>query len=542
VGVPGGIPNRTTIFADVTKAPYSADNTGAKDASTAINNAIAACPANQVVYLPAGNYKISNPISFNFKQGVTLRGAGNSTVLVADPNLTAYQLIHVGAGTSTTTGPFVNQVNWTGGYAQGSNVITLSSVANYKVGQLIYLTQTDDPSLVWTDSSSTQNIKQVTSITAISGNNVTIFPPLFWTQWSASRKPVCQNFGAPSYQCSLCGLESFKVDMSTTVNTTVGIFIEQAYACWLTNVYINKVHNYGTVVSSSCCLQFNRDTWWDAQLHVQNCGGLVFYTAVSSSLIEDNIIYRNAPGMEIDGGSSGNAFLYNAMIDNYSDFVGQSGHVQEYAFDGNHAPHNCMNLWEGNYGADFINDGYHGSGSHFTIFRNRFHGTNEEGLIENSRCLDLCKWSLYNNVVGNVLGTTGLSNVYDERTQNYSGLTDRVILRFGYPNMGNGDYTSIRPYSTDKVNALDLAVRPSSEINNGQVGTTLLTGNWDSIHNMIVWDPSITNHALPNSYYYSSKPAYFNSLAWPPFDPANPGSASVNSIPAGYRYTYGTNP
>ncbi len=93
--------------------------------------------------------------------------------------------------------------------------------------------------------------------------------------------------------------------------------------------------------------------------------------------------------MEINGGSSGNVFLYNAMIDNYSDFVGDPGHVQEYAFDGNHAPHNCMNLWEGNYGADFINDGYHGSGSHFTIFRNRFHGTNEEGLTENSRCLDL---------------------------------------------------------------------------------------------------------------------------------------------------------
>jgi hypothetical protein len=542
VGVPGGIPNRTTIFANVTQSPYKADNTGKTDASAAINNAIAACPSGQVVYLPAGTYKLSQPISFGFANGITLRGAGNSTVLVPDPGLSAYQLISLGADTlnwgTTGTKPYTNQVNWTAGYAQGSNVITLSSTANYKVGQLIYLTQTDDPTLVWTDSSSTQNIKQITRITAINGNNVTISPALFWTQWKASLSPIAQNFGSLSYQASLCGLESFKIDMSGTSSITTAIFIEQCYACWMTNIFINKSRNEAVVVEQSCNLQFNRDTIWDAQLYAENCGGLMFYNAVSSSLIEDNIVYKNFPGMEINGGSSGNAFLYNVMID---DYCSEAPNLQGYAFDGNHAAHNCMNLWEGNYGANFINDGYHGSGSHFTIFRNRFHGTNEEGLTENSKCVDLDKWSLYNNVVGNVLGTTGFSNVYDERGLNYSD-NDRLILRFGYPNMGNGDYTSTRPYSTDEVNALDLAVRPTSETNNGQVGTTIVTGNWDSVHNMIVWDPTIANHTLPNSYYYPSKPAYFNSLTWPPFDPTNPGAASVNSIPAGYRYTHGTDP
>jgi hypothetical protein len=49
--------------------------------------------------------------------------------------------------------------------------------------------------------------------------------------------------------------------------------------------------------------------------------------------------------------------------------------------------------------------------------------------------------------------------------------------------------------------------------------------------------------------YYSSKPAYFNSLAFPPFDPTNPGNttaanvpAGAKVIPAGYRFLYGTDP
>ncbi len=82
VGVPGGIPNRTKIFADVTQSPYRADKTGTSDASAKIQAAIEACPENQVVYLPAGTYRIDKPIDFRQKKKITLRGAGTSTLLV----------------------------------------------------------------------------------------------------------------------------------------------------------------------------------------------------------------------------------------------------------------------------------------------------------------------------------------------------------------------------------------------------------------------------------------------------------------------------
>src|SRR5882762_9499923 len=72
-GVPGGIPNRTTICATL--------NPGASTAQ--INSAIASCPGDQVVKLNAGTYSLSTGIVFNNKNNVTLRGAGaNQTFLI----------------------------------------------------------------------------------------------------------------------------------------------------------------------------------------------------------------------------------------------------------------------------------------------------------------------------------------------------------------------------------------------------------------------------------------------------------------------------
>ncbi len=59
---------------NVTQAPYSADNTGASDVTTALQNAInAGSSAGKAVYLPSGSYKISAPLALN---NVTVEGAG----------------------------------------------------------------------------------------------------------------------------------------------------------------------------------------------------------------------------------------------------------------------------------------------------------------------------------------------------------------------------------------------------------------------------------------------------------------------------------
>ena len=114
-GVPGGIPNRTTVCAIL--------NPGATAAQ--INSAIANCPSGQVVFLNAGTYNLSAQLIFNNKSNVTLRGAGaDQTKLIftagggcrsgntANICLTNAESNWVGGPTHTA--------NWIGGYAKGT--------------------------------------------------------------------------------------------------------------------------------------------------------------------------------------------------------------------------------------------------------------------------------------------------------------------------------------------------------------------------------------------------------------------------------------
>jgi hypothetical protein len=57
--IPDGIPNRTTLCATINAPTYG---NGSTNATTAIQNALDNCPANQVGYLPAGTYRINGSL------------------------------------------------------------------------------------------------------------------------------------------------------------------------------------------------------------------------------------------------------------------------------------------------------------------------------------------------------------------------------------------------------------------------------------------------------------------------------------------------
>jgi hypothetical protein len=78
VGIPGGIPNRTTICANIKNAPYNAVGDGVTDDSSAITAAIAACPVGQVVYIPAGTYRAGITVN----KGVVIRGDGAQKTII----------------------------------------------------------------------------------------------------------------------------------------------------------------------------------------------------------------------------------------------------------------------------------------------------------------------------------------------------------------------------------------------------------------------------------------------------------------------------
>ena len=129
-GIPGGIPNRTTVCATVSP---SNDTTGATDTIT-INNAIHGCGSNQVVQLSAGTF-YSNGITFGIPavNNVTLRGAGpDKTTIIGLGLLSCGQwgYICIKGNPGWAKGyPRGASTAWTGGYSQGTNVITVGSSA-----------------------------------------------------------------------------------------------------------------------------------------------------------------------------------------------------------------------------------------------------------------------------------------------------------------------------------------------------------------------------------------------------------------------------
>src|SRR5438309_8818701 len=104
-GIPGGIPNRTTICATL--------NPGATAAQ--INSAIAACPSGQVVFLNAGTYNLTG-IDFAQHSNVTLRGAGpDQTILkfTANTGCSGLNADVCVQGSFNWTGSQQNLTTWT---------------------------------------------------------------------------------------------------------------------------------------------------------------------------------------------------------------------------------------------------------------------------------------------------------------------------------------------------------------------------------------------------------------------------------------------
>ena len=60
-------------------------------------------------------------------------------------------------------------------------------------------------------------------------------------------------------------------------------------------------------------------------------------------------------------------------------------------------------------------------------------------------------------------------------------------------------------------------------------------GNFDYLTDSQVWEPTISDHVIPSSYYLSGKPAFFGSRAWPWVQPDNT-TQQIYSLPARDRY------
>ncbi len=510
VGVPGGIPNRTTIFTTL--------NAGATAAQ--INNAIANCPSNQVVKLGAGAFNLSSTLSLT-KSGVTLRGSGTNTILNPSHNDT---IIDIGSYSDFDAG-----VSITSGYAKGATNLTVSSTSGLAVGNMVRLSQVIDQSIMWsTDGDTVRAIAQQVQVKAINGKVVTIWPPLHYGLTPANT-PLMHKFGGATTE--FCGVEDLVVN-GVGRTTVWGLVIANTLGCWVKNVETRKINNYHIYTFYNVFLEFTKVFINDSPDYEPNHGGILLGNGAgyssSSVAIYDCIFNKVLPGIEVNGGSSGCVIAYNYIRDPRYQTTAQS-----IGLDMNHGPQCMMNLYEGNIVNQISSDGYFGGSAYDTLLRNWSTGWTETFTNYNSRPLFLAHWTIGYNVIGNVFGITNFTPDIVYETSKDSDFATSSIYMFGYP--GTFSYSTTRPpYSVrDKYIALDLNV----------TNTMILHGNWESKTKTVTWASSIPDRSIPDSLYLTSKPAWFGTLTWPPVEPARGyTNLSFTSIPAGYRYINGIDP
>ena len=145
-GVPGGVPTRTTICANISAATYG---NGSSDATSGIQTAINNCPVNQVVLLGPGTFRISSgPIRLN--KGVVLRGMGPTQTTLNAPDGTDQAVVVLGYQWDSTGG----STNLTADAVKGTSSVTVASTAGFVVGNLVYVDKTTDSALTWWSATS----------------------------------------------------------------------------------------------------------------------------------------------------------------------------------------------------------------------------------------------------------------------------------------------------------------------------------------------------------------------------------------------------
>jgi hypothetical protein len=526
-GLPGGIPSRTTICATVTQAPYSAAGNGTADDSAAIQKALDACPAGQVVLAPAGTYRIVTGLAI--PSGVTLRGEGPGKTKVEGDATTTKAIIQAGSWDEDPS----PETTLTSGFTRGSSSVVLASTTGFALGDFIIIDQLNDGDLVRADgqdmasagespciwgsrADGTRLLGQMSEIKTLDAatKTITIDPPLAMPLSASlqpgiqrARKAITRDVGIEDLTVSD---RSFRGDNNANIrfwgvayswirnveSVNVSgrhIQLTKAFRCEVSGSYVHHAHNY---------------------LPGANAYGICLENQSTQTLIENNIVYYLNGGLMTDSAGPGNVLAYN-----YVDLMFGRDYPNATWLTGdlvaNHCAHPYMNLWEGNMGSQISADNIHGSSSHQTFFRNyvdrAFTGFTLTGNLTD---VVFAANNRFMNVVGNVLGRPGddaiAKAIYDQSTGNC--LDTVAVFKLGYPsNCGVGT------------------------VSDPQVAATVLRhGNYDFLSKSAKWDPAIAETTLPPSLYLAAKPAYFGAAAWPPIGPDVAGY--MNDIPAKKRF------
>lgn len=485
-GVPGGIPHRETICATI---DFDA---GVGDFTPVIQAAIDACPSEQVVQIGEGTFPVGGAILLDASpQSITVRGMGPEITRLVPSDGSVFIL---GVDASSPV-----EVAITGGTEKGSDRIELASVpAEITAGIVVMIDRANDPELVHSGSDpDVRRMTQLAMVTAVEGNALVVEPPL---AFDFSDDPHLTRF-APFAQFQ--GIEDLSIDSGGSASGRT-FFFDGCYGCWLRNIANHVPPSYHLVGANTLRCEVRDSLLDDSQTYGADNGGVVLYGNNTGWRIENNVFFRTFPGVELNLSSSANVVAYNYATDVRA---GTDWNMAACDFNDNHGPHDFMNLYEGNSGVMFMSDGYFGSGSHGTLFRNHFGAPHPTFPTGNRQAISLKRWAYYYNVVGNVLGAPDWPADGEYQVEGEYGYEIATIYQLGFPNIGNN---SLVPFDGASPEGIDAHVEE----------TLLRHGNYDYDNADTIWDPAICATTLPASLAYDDVPAWWpDATPWPPIGP-----------------------
>jgi hypothetical protein len=497
IGVHGGIPTTRTEWTNLVTA--GADSNGVVTCSALLQGLLNSCPSNRYVYVPPGRYKLATQVVLNGTTNHwTLRGAGRSNTFFFPAN-SAFGLDNKS---------YSSPVRVHGGLTKAVTNFSVVGDVSASVGFNCYIDSNNDRTnahVIATDNSARLVLQVAKVISVVNLTNVTVWPPIYIDHPTELDPWFRYQTGI---QTERIGFEDFSIEGS---NTLTGVTMASGQVmmpifggqnCWFKGLGFHNGKDFAISLIGDLWAEIREcDFDYSATAGGGSGAGLIIMSSGSGQWIENNYIRNgNSPFVEANA-SSGYAVTYNYV----TNAVSNDFHVGN-PYD-NHIPHSYMFVIEGNWGTTYQQDGYFGSASHGTLFRNYFSGYDpiKTGI---PRCIDLNRWSTYFNIVGNVLGDTRSGTYWYGVTNRGYSQTQPVIYRLGFPYPGN---------TSDGVIAAHTRVTPGTDwrypgsnnfmgvITSANGTGTEITGNFA---NVVSGDLLTLQSQLNTNLYYPGQTNY----------------------------------
>ena len=344
-----------------------------------------------------------------------------------------------------------------------------------------------------------------------------------------------QGTGSPISFLQYAGVEN----ISVLRGVNGGLSMAFCAYCWVKNVEVADWYGGGINILYSVRSEFNNTYVHHCWNSVNNGGEypIALDNASTEILITNSITNFAGKGMVARAGGAGSVVSYSYMDDTmYDAKSGIGDYWVDMGINASHysGPHHV--LFEGNWGNNLDSDHTHGNSMYITFFRN-------QGTGLRSAFTDPSNGLPVNDATG--LGYSGAStpsapaplraagpsayNYWFAFVGNVLGLAGQTTAAKGWSYQG--DWNGKRIFML----GWNDAQGGQDPFLNGVSGSYIFRhGNYDYVNGAVMWDTGTPGKTLPNSFYLSGKPAFFNGGSGYPWPWVTPdGSQPIQSGPSG---------